>query len=118
MFSLQMDLCNCHCDLDVQSALELFRASLETTGLAIVSLNHHDFASPAGAVTGIAILKESHAAFSTWPEERLCCVDLFSCNDSVDFVQFVAVWIIAMRPTTAAFSITRRPVNEKELSKR
>lgn len=34
-----------------------------------------------GAYTGVILLAESHFSIHTWPENRTCCFDLFTCSD-------------------------------------
>ena len=34
-------------------------------------------------VTAIALLAESHLSIHTWPEERYCAVDIFTCGENM-----------------------------------
>ena len=48
---------------------------LETT---IIESAYHEF-GPSG-LTGFALLKESHIAIHSWPEENLIMLDILSCK--------------------------------------
>lgn len=53
-------------------------AALHASGATVLAQRVHQF-SPHG-VTAIWLLAESHLSVHTWPEERLACIDLFTCG--------------------------------------
>jgi S-adenosylmethionine decarboxylase len=53
-------------------------AALRASGATILDQRVHQF-SPHG-VTVLWLLAESHLSIHTWPEERLACIDLFTCG--------------------------------------
>jgi S-adenosylmethionine decarboxylase proenzyme len=55
-------------------------------GATIVQSHFHDF-NPIGT-SGVIVLKESHLAIHTWPEHSFVSIDLFTCQDSIDFESF------------------------------
>lgn len=53
-------------------------AALRASGATILDQRVHQFL-PHG-VTALWLLAESHLSVHTWPEERLACIDLFTCG--------------------------------------
>lgn len=49
----------------------------------IIKSVFHQF-SPQGA-SGVVVIAESHFAIHTWPEHQYAAVDLFTCNDQMNY---------------------------------
>lgn len=62
----------------IERALE---ACTEAAGATLLHLHLHRF-TPAGGVSGVAVLAESHISIHTWPEHGYAAVDLFMCGDT------------------------------------
>ena len=54
---------------------------------------------PNGAVTGVAILAESHIAIHTWPERGCVTLDIFSCSPATDPEAVLGIIGEYFRPT-------------------
>ncbi len=81
------DLFDCRCSGAYLTGLEHLRAlCLETVarhGLSAVAQAFHQF-GPAGGLTGIIALAESHLSVHTWPERRYVTLDVYVCNYQAD----------------------------------
>jgi len=69
---------------------EVFYDALKEAGATVVRRFEHKF-DPQG-LTLVAILAESHAIISTWPEENYALVDYFSCAEEPGIDDFTDVW--------------------------
>lgn len=49
----------------------------------LINKTFHHF-SPHG-ISGVVVIAESHVTIHTWPEHDYAAIDLFSCDDSIDF---------------------------------
>ncbi len=73
------------CQSMPNKADELERQMLEAArriGATVVSSSFHEF-SPHG-LSGVVVIAESHLAVHTWPEDKVACVDLFTCSTDMD----------------------------------
>jgi len=50
-----------------------------------VSKSFHHF-SPHG-VSGVVVIAESHLTIHTWPEHGYAAIDVFTCDEKIDYVQ-------------------------------
>ncbi len=80
---LLIDAHDCEGPLDdAEELLELLRRAARSVGA-------HEYGStraryvPHG-ITTVLILAESHMILSTWPEHRLCLVEILLCNEDMD----------------------------------
>jgi S-adenosylmethionine/arginine decarboxylase-like enzyme len=87
--------------------IDVLLDSCEAAGLEVLHHGYYDFGKH-GAITAFAVLSESHATVSTWPETKLCCVDLFSCAPNTRWADFIAVWVCALRPAVTKLGFHKR----------
>ncbi len=67
--------------LDDAAHLEAaLRSVADAAGATVVASMLHPF-SPRG-VSGVLVLAESHISIHTWPEERYCAVDFYTCGEA------------------------------------
>ena len=78
---LILDLYNCDRDLldDYEELERLLQVALNMAGANILRVFGEKF-QPQG-VTLLALLAESHASIHTWPCERYCAIDLYTCGE-------------------------------------
>jgi len=75
------------CSSEIES---VFFMALDEGGFHVRATARHEFYP--SAITTVAILAESHAAVSTWPENRVVQFDLFYCGSDVDKInKFVTI---------------------------
>jgi len=67
----------------VETIQPLMKKIIDECSLNVVGELHHQF-EPKGA-TLLYLLAESHLSIHTFPEGRYCTIDLYCCNDNVDF---------------------------------
>jgi len=70
--------------MDSQDLGHLFIEALKKAGAHVVFGTDIFHRFPNGATSGTTILKESHAAIHTWPEENFVTFELFTCGESVN----------------------------------
>lgn len=79
------DFQDCGCEsrfLDTAEAVRgLLREACRTFDVLRIEVHQFD---PCGA-TGIALLKESHCSVHTWPERKIVCCDIFTCQAKSGF---------------------------------
>ncbi len=75
-----------------------FLVGIEKSGATI--LQHHMHKFDAIAITGTAILAESHASIHSYPEHSAVFVDLFTCGEHCDWHEFEHVMTTYLNPTT------------------
>jgi S-adenosylmethionine decarboxylase proenzyme len=71
---------------DPSSLKALFEQGIDGSGATLLKMADFQF-DPQG-VTLVALLSESHASIHTYPEERACFVDFFTCGTSCDHTKF------------------------------
>lgn len=71
--------------------------AVEASHATVLTHAEHVFA-PDG-LTMVILLSESHASIHTYPEEKACFVDLFTCGDSCSAEAFDAVLREFLRPS-------------------
>jgi S-adenosylmethionine decarboxylase len=78
---LILDLYDCDQELldDYDKLSELMETALLMANATILRIFGEKF-QPQG-VTLLALLAESHASIHTWPCERYCAIDLYTCGD-------------------------------------
>ena len=73
------------CDFDKLNDESFLRCTLNNAAklanATVLNLISNKF-EPQG-VTAIALLAESHLSIHTWPEERYCAVDIFTCGENM-----------------------------------
>ena len=74
-----------------------FLVGIEKSGATI--LQHHMHRFDEIAMTGIAILGESHASIHSYPEHSAVFVDLFTCGEHCDWQEFEKVMEKYLNPT-------------------
>ena len=79
-------------DIDDSSVLEtiegikpLMETIIEKCQLNVVGKCEHQF-SPYGA-TMLYLLSESHLTIHTYPEQKACSINLYTCNPNTDFFE-------------------------------
>jgi S-adenosylmethionine decarboxylase len=78
---LILDLYDCDPEIlnDYDQLEEHLKVALSLAGANILRIFGEKF-EPQG-VTLLALLAESHASIHTWPCERYCAIDLYTCGD-------------------------------------
>ena len=57
------------------------RECAEKSGATLLHIHLHHF-EPAGGISGVAVLAESHISVHTWPEREFAAFDIFMCGDT------------------------------------
>ncbi|MFZ0450076.1 MAG: adenosylmethionine decarboxylase [Desulfatiglandaceae bacterium] len=57
------------------------RECVEKAGATLLHIHLHHF-EPAGGISGVAVLAESHISVHTWPERDFAAFDIFMCGDT------------------------------------
>lgn len=57
------------------------RECAEKSGATLLHIHLHRF-EPAGGISGVAVLAESHISVHTWPERDFAAFDIFMCGDT------------------------------------
>lgn len=70
---------------DTEKTSDLIESISNLIGTTIIDSIFHEF-GPSG-LTAAALLKESHIAIHTWPEENLVIIDILSCKVFPDKVE-------------------------------
>ena len=65
--------------LDPASVESLLRRAAAACGASVLSVHVHPF-GPAHALTGVAVLAESHITLHCWPELDYIALDVFVCG--------------------------------------
>ena len=56
---------------------------VHTVGATLINTSFHKF-SPYG-VSGVVVIAESHITIHTWPEHHYAAIDVFTCDDTIDY---------------------------------
>ena len=73
-----------------------FLIGIEQSGATMLHFYMHPFGET--AMTGTAILMESHASIHTYPEHKSVFVDLFTCGESTDWKKFEEIMVEILQP--------------------
>lgn len=65
--------------LNAEEVEALLRAAASACGATVLSINIHPFGAD-HALTGIAVLAESHISLHAWPELDYVALDIFLCG--------------------------------------
>lgn len=80
---VSINLENCTGPLTAKDGvLDKLEVAIKSVKVSVCGLHHHVFSDD--TVTWIAILQESHAAVSTYLDERHVTVDVHMCNETQD----------------------------------
>jgi len=79
-----IELVNCSPDRlkRVKDVKQIMRQVIQKSKTALVEASYHQF-QPEG-VTGMILIRESHIAIHTWPEESYAAADIFTCGQEMD----------------------------------
>lgn len=58
-------------------------AVVNRVSATLVDTSFHQF-SPYG-VSGVVVIAESHITIHTWPEHQYAAIDVFTCDDKIDY---------------------------------
>ena len=56
---------------------------VDQVGATLINTSFHKF-SPYG-VSGVVVIAESHITIHTWPEHNYAAIDVFTCDDKIDY---------------------------------
>jgi S-adenosylmethionine decarboxylase proenzyme len=62
---------------------EVLVGVVHAVGATLINTSFHKF-SPYG-VSGVVVIAESHITIHTWPEHNYAAIDVFTCNDKIDY---------------------------------
>lgn len=70
--------------LDDQNKIETALIDVvNRVGARLINTSFHKF-SPYG-VSGVVVIAESHITIHTWPEHKYAAIDIFTCDDKIDY---------------------------------
>jgi len=56
---------------------------VKQAGARLISTSFHQF-SPYG-ISGVVVIAESHITIHTWPEHKYAAIDVFTCDEKIDY---------------------------------
>ena len=80
-----LELYKCPKDmLDNQEKIEKILVDVvNRVGATLINTTFHKF-SPYG-VSGVVVIAESHITIHTWPEHSYAAIDVFTCDEKIDY---------------------------------
>ena len=81
---------------DLLGITAAFEKAVEATGATVLNRFSHQF-SPQG-ITVVYALSESHISIHTFPEEKSCAIDIYTCG-TMDSVKGMHVLLDHFKPT-------------------
>ena len=80
-----LELYDCPLEIlnNIQQIEDILVNVVDRVNATLISKSFHQF-SPYG-VSGVVVIAESHITIHTWPEHRYAAIDVFTCDDSVDY---------------------------------
>jgi len=80
-----LELFKCPADLlnDIPKIEAILVDVVEKVKATLVNKNFHHF-SPHG-VSGVVVIAESHITIHTWPEHGYAAIDVFTCDEKIDY---------------------------------
>jgi S-adenosylmethionine decarboxylase proenzyme len=104
---LLLDFRGCRVDLnDVERLKQDMIAAVTSVGATVLNCVWHKF-EPNG-VSLVLLLAESHASVHTYPEERACFIDLFTCGRRIRVEPFAEIMADCWQPETVARELRER----------
>jgi len=89
--------CNEELLKDTDIVKGILEESVKLSGLTKIKSYFHQF-NPHG-VTGVVLLKESHASIHTWPEYNYAAIDVFGCGDKTKILKAFNILIKRFNPS-------------------
>ena len=80
-----LELYDCPLEIlnNIQQIEDILVNVVDRVNATLISKSFHQF-SPYG-VSGVVVIAESHITIHTWPEHKYAAIDVFTCDDSVDY---------------------------------
>ena len=80
-----LELYDCPLEIlnDSQEIEKILVNTVKQVNATLISKSFHHF-SPYG-VSGVVIIAESHITIHTWPEHRYAAIDVFTCDETIDY---------------------------------
>ena len=70
--------------LDNKERIETILVNVvERVGARLITTSFHKF-SPHG-ISGVIVIAESHITIHTWPEHKYAAIDVFTCDEKIDY---------------------------------
>lgn len=90
-----VELINCPPDRlrKVRDVKQIMSEVIQKSKTSVVRSSFHQF-QPEG-VSGVFLIKESHVAIHTWPEENYAAADIFTCGQEMD--AYIAIEVMKER---------------------
>lgn len=88
------------------------RACVEKCHATLLHIHLHHF-TPAGGISGVVVLAESHISVHTWPERDFAAFDIFMCGDAQP-EEAISVLKRAFSPKTMKITENLRGVVDNE----
>ena len=103
-----IELINCSPDRlrRVQHVKQIMGEVVQKSKTTVVRSSFHQF-QPEG-VTGMRLIRESHFAIHTWPEESYAAADIFTCGQEMD--PYIAIEVMKDRfeATEVRYQVIKR----------
>lgn len=99
---------------DENQLKEVMKMAAKASGVTILSSSEHHF-EPMG-LTQVLLLSESHASIHTYPENRACFVDLFTCGTSWEMEKFDEVLTKYLKPLRVSHKFLLREDKATEIA--
>lgn len=80
--------------------------TVKQVNATLISKSFHHF-SPYG-VSGVVIIAESHITIHTWPEHRYAAIDVFTCDETIDYGLVETLLVNAFQALTHDTNIIAR----------
>ncbi len=98
------------CDAEALNDLALLEKSMveaaSEAGATVITSTFHPF-SPVG-ISGVVLIKESHLAIHTWPENAYAAVDFFTCTPRMDFEVAYNKIVQVLKPRNHFYTVVPR----------
>jgi S-adenosylmethionine decarboxylase len=104
---LLLNFRGCRADLnDVERLKQDMISAVTSVGATVLNCVWHKF-EPNG-VSLVLLLAESHASVHTYPEERACFIDLFTCGRRIRVEPFAQIMAERWQPETVSRELRER----------
>ena len=85
-FFARYELCDEKALKDLPALEDVMEKAVIATGATILSSTKHVF--PPDGISIVILVSESHASIHTYPEYRACFVDIFTCGETCNVLEF------------------------------